>query len=95
MTNISKGIIAYLRVPFVIIVWMMETFTKNRSRFKEYLARPHVSLAFKIMLAITALAWIVIAIIASEDSGTRLSDAVKGLWSEAQDISEQRKKIHE
>jgi len=95
MTRISKGIIAYLRVPFVFIVWMMETFTKNRNRIKEYLARPRVSFAFKVMLAMTALAWVTIAIVASEDSQSRLSNAIKGLWSEVQDISEQRKKIHE
>ena len=49
MTGLPAGLKAYLRVPFVMIVWVMETYTKNRDSFRTFMAKPRVSTAFKVM----------------------------------------------
>ena len=71
----------------------METYAKNRDRFRAFMAKPRVSLAFKIMLAFTVLAWIIIGFTASEEEGSRLTDAMQGFWSDAQDLNAEKKRL--
>lgn len=94
MTGLPEGLKSYLRTPFVMIVWVMETYGKNRDRLRAFMDKPRVSLAFKVMLALTVVVWLVIGFTASEEYRHRLTDAVQGLWSEAQDLNEQKKQLN-
>ncbi|MBL4748209.1 MAG: hypothetical protein JKY17_05400 [Magnetovibrio sp.] len=93
MTGLPQGLKSYLRAPFVVIVWVMETYTKNRARLKAVMARPRVSFAFKMLLVLTAVIWITVAILANGKQGGRLTDAVKGILSDAKNVSAERKAL--
>ena len=93
MMGLPAGLKAYLRVLFALIVWVMETFAKNRDRLRDFMAKPRVSLAFKIMLALTALAWIIIGLTANDEEGRRLTDAMQGFWTDAQDLNAEKKSL--
>ena len=95
MTGLPSGLKAYFRVPFVMIVWVMETYAKNRDRFRTFMAKPRVATAFKVMLALTAAAWIIIGLMAKEEDRGLLTDAVQGLWSDAQDLNAQKKLLNQ
>ena len=92
--SIPNGVKAYFRVPFVMIVWVMETYTKNRAQFKTFLAKPRVALAFKVALALTAVAWLSVALMANQKDGERLTDAVKGIVNDAQSLNDQKKQMN-
>lgn len=71
----------YLRQPFRLIVWFMETFAKNRERVGAFLARGRVAAVFKTAVILTFALWIgIFAFLASKDEGDRFSCAVKSLW---------------
>ncbi len=89
--QLPPGLKAYLRVPFVMIVWVMETYTKNRDRFKAFMADSRVRHFYMGLLLVTAVAWGSISFMASEEDSSLLSDAVKGAWSDTQKLSEERK----
>lgn len=86
-----SGLKAYFRAPFVMIVWVMETYSKNRERLKAFMAQPRTAKIFKGAIVLTALVWVVIALIANDQQGQRLTDAMKSFWSETQSLSEDRK----
>lgn len=92
--GMPTGLKNYFRVPFVMIVWVMETYTKNRESFRGFMAKPQIARAFKIILILTALAWVTIAWQANEKDGSRLTDALKGFWTDAQDLNEQKKQLN-
>ncbi|PHS78727.1 MAG: hypothetical protein COB59_05600 [Rhodospirillaceae bacterium] len=93
-TGLKTGLKNYFRVPFVMIVWVMETYTKNRESVREFMAKPRIASAFKVVLTLTALAWVIVAWQASEEDGSRLTDAMKGFWSDAQDLNDQKKQLN-
>jgi len=95
MTGLPEGLKAYLRVPFVMIVWVMETYTLNRARLKTFMAQPRTAQVFKWAIGVTALIWLVVAMMASEQQGQRFTNAVKGFWSDAQSLSQERKALQE
>lgn len=73
-----ESIKAYLRVPFSMIVWVMETFAANRSRLAGFMAKPRVATAFKGLVVATFAAWLGIAfLIADDEAGQRFSDAIR------------------
>jgi len=76
-----------------MIVWVMETYTKNRDRIRAFMAKPRVSLAFKVMLALTAVAWITIGFMANEEQGRRLTEAMQGVWTDTQDLNAEKKRL--
>lgn len=80
----------YLRVPFIVIVWMMETYSHNRQRLRTFMAQPRTKIAFKWAITVTALAWIVIAFMARDEHGQRLNDALIGVWGDTQNLIEER-----
>lgn len=86
-----NGLKSYLRVPFVMIVWVMETYAKNRERLKTFMAQPRTAKIFKGAIVLTVLVWVAIALMANEEQGHRLSDAMKNFWSETQSLSQDRK----
>lgn len=72
----------YLRQPFVMIVWFMETFKKNRVRLKAFMERQRVSSIFKTIIVTTFFVWLLIfAFLSTEDGGNRFTCAVKSLYS--------------
>lgn len=73
---------SYLRVPFVGIVWIMETFVKNRARLKTLMAEPRVASIFKGAVVTTVLVWLVIAVMANDEQRQRLSTAMQDLWTQ-------------
>jgi len=78
----KKWLIAYLRQPFRLIVWFMETFSKNRARLKAFLEREKVSSTFKTIVTVTLFVWLgVFAFLATSEDGDRFSCAVKSLYS--------------
>lgn len=87
----NTGFRAYFRAPFVAIVWVMETYAKNRALLKQFMVRDRVANVFKIAIVVTVLIWLGIALTAKDEDGQRLTDAVKDFWSDTQDLSEQRK----
>lgn len=73
-----ESIKAYLRVPFALIVWVMETFVANRSRLSAFMAKPRVASIFKIAVIVTFVAWLGIAfLIADDEAGQRFNDAIR------------------
>ena len=95
MINLPNGLKAYLRVPFVMIVWIMETYASNRTRLRVFMAQPRVTTAFKVMLALTAVIWLGIALMAKEESGQRLTDAISDLRSDTESLIEQREAVQQ
>ena len=95
MTCLPEGLKNYLRTPFVMIVWVMETYAKNRARLKVFMAEPRVAKTFKIAVVATTFVWLAIAFMANPEHGQRLTDAVKNFWTETQNLSEQRKALQE
>jgi hypothetical protein len=89
--QLPPGLIAYLRVPFVMIVWVMDTYTNNRDRFKTFMADPRVRNIYMGILVVTAVAWGSILFTATEEDKSLLTDALKGAWSDSQKLSEERK----
>lgn len=89
----NEGLKAYLRVPFVMIVWVMETYTKNRERVKSFMAKPRTAQVFKTAVVLTALVWIVIGLTANEEQGQRFTDAVKNFWTETQSLSDEKRAL--
>lgn len=78
---IKKWLIWYFRQPFVMIVWFMETFSKNRDRVKAMLARQSMSNIFKTVAIVTFFGWLVTAaFLANSEDGDRLTCAAKSLW---------------
>jgi len=94
MTGMPEGLKNYLRTPFVMIVWVMETYAKNRIRLKAFMAQPRVSKTFKIAVVVTTLVWLAVAFMASPEYCQRLTDAVQDFWADTKDLSEQRKALH-
>ena len=77
-------LIAYLRQPFHMIVWVMETFAKNRKRLKAFLARDGVAGAFRTMVVATFFIWLaVFAFLATREDGNRFGCVVKSFWPDA------------
>jgi bacteriorhodopsin len=80
--KMKSWLIAYLRQPFVMIVWFMETFKKNRMRLKAFSERQKVSSIFKTLIVTTFFVWLLIfAFLSTEDGGDRFTCAVKSLYS--------------
>ncbi len=78
----KKWLIAYLRQPFHMIVWVMETFTKNRARLKAFLEKDKVSSTFKTVVTITLFVWLgVFAFLATSEDGDRFTCAVKSMYA--------------
>ena len=82
--SFKSWLIWYLRQPFKMIVWFMETFAKNRKRLNELLARPGVGKVFRTVVLATFFGWLaVFALFASQEEGDRFTCAVKSLWPDA------------
>jgi hypothetical protein len=80
--KMKSWLIAYLRQPFVMIVWFMETFKKNRLRLKAFSERQKFSSIFKTLIVTTFFVWLLIfAFLSTEDGGDRFTCAVKSLYA--------------
>ena len=80
--KMKSWLIAYLRQPFVMIVWFMETFKKNRTRLKSFSERQKVSSIFKTVIVTTFFVWLLVfAFISTQEGGDRFTCAVKSLYS--------------
>ena len=93
MTGLPEGLKNYLRTPFVMIVWVMETYTKNRTRLKAFMAEPRVAKTFKIAVVVTTFVWLAVAFMASPDYSQRLTETVKEFWADTKDLPAQRKAL--
>ena len=91
MAGFPEGLKSYLRVPFVMIVWFMETYAKNTARLRIFMKKPRVAMAFKLAITFTVLLWVVVAMVASEDDKNRFTDTLKSFWGEMQDLNQQKK----
>ncbi len=80
--KMKSWLIAYLRQPFVMIVWFMETFKKNRLRLKAFSERQKFLSIFKTLIVTTFFVWLLIfAFLSTEDGGDRFTCAVKNLYA--------------
>ena len=93
--QLPPGLIAYLRVPFVMIVWVMDTYTNNRDRFKNFMADPRVRNIYMGILVVTAVTWGAILFTATDEDRSLLTDAMKGTWSDTKKLSDERKAYQE
>ena len=75
---------SYLRQPFVMIVWFMETYTKNTTRLRIFMTNPGAIKAFKIAITFTMLVWIVVGFMASDEDRGRLTEKIRTTWGELQ-----------
>lgn len=83
-STFKKWLIAYLRQPINMIVWVMETFSKNRKRLAAFLARDKVASVFKTMVLVTFFVWLgVFAFLSTREEGDRFTCAVKSMWPDA------------
>ncbi|WNJ99329.1 hypothetical protein L2D14_15840 [Thalassospiraceae bacterium LMO-JJ14] len=83
-SKLKSWLIAYLRQPFNMIVWVMETFAKNRKRLAVFLAREKVASVFKAVVVATFFVWLgVFAFLSSSEEGDRFTCALKSLWPDA------------
>ena len=80
--KLKSWLIASLRQPFVMIVWFIETFKKNRLRLKAFMEKQRVSSFVKTIIITTFFVWLLVfAFIATQDGGDRFTCAVKSLYS--------------
>ena len=78
---IKAWLVWYFRQPFVMIVWFMETFSKNRERVKAALARQTMAKTVKTIAVVTFFGWLIIAaFLSNSEEGDRLTCAAKSLW---------------
>ncbi len=69
---------SYLRVPFAMIVWVMETFAANRGRVARFMRHPVVARVFRVLFVVTVIAWIAIAFyFGDEEAGRRFNEAIR------------------
>ncbi|MBO6521257.1 MAG: hypothetical protein JJ900_10075 [Rhodospirillales bacterium] len=82
--KIKKWIIAYLRQPIHMIVWVMETFAKNRKRLANFTTREKVAGTIKTLVVATFFIWLgVFAFLSTQEEGDRFTCAVKSMWPDA------------
>lgn len=80
----KRWLIAYLRQPIHMIVWVMETFAKNRKRLAAFMARDKVAAIFKTVVVATFFVWLaVFAFLSTREDGDRFTCALKSLWANA------------
>ena len=68
-------------MPFRAIAAALKLFGRNRDRIREFSRRPRVATTLKYGMLITMLAWLAIALLNRDEDDSRLTDAVKNLWS--------------
>jgi len=56
----KNGIIWYLSVPFRALALLIHGISVIRGRVNDYIAGPRMQTAFKVVVALTVLAWLVI-----------------------------------
>ena len=75
--------------PFKLIGFFYRIYNTNRVRLAGLASKPRVSSGLRKVMVLTLLLWIVIWLLASDDSRNRLTDAVKenfgALGTELQD----------
>ncbi|MEQ8318887.1 MAG: hypothetical protein RH946_01385 [Rhodospirillales bacterium] len=82
--KLKSWLIAYLRQPIHMIVWVMETFAKNRKRLQTFMARDKVASIFKTVVVATFFVWLaVFAFLSTREDGDRFTCALKSLWANA------------
>ncbi|MCK5778820.1 MAG: hypothetical protein KAH11_08515 [Rhodospirillales bacterium] len=82
--KLKKWIVAYLRQPIHMIVWVMETFAKNRKRLAAFTARENVATVIKTLFVVTFFVWLgVFAFLSTSEEGDRFTCAVKSMWPDA------------
>lgn len=74
-------------LPFRVFSFFAGHYIRNRNRLKAFMARPGVANLFKGAIVVTMLVWIGVGFFASDAYRTRLTDVVKGLWADTQDLS--------
>ena len=74
----------YLRQPFVMIVWVMETYTKNTARLRVFMTKPSSVKTFKLAITFTMLIWVVVGFMASDEDRGRLTEKIRTTWGELQ-----------
>ena len=68
-------------MPFRAIVAVMENFSRNRRRVRDFVRQPRIANTLKYGMMLTLLVWLVIALIFKGDEDNRLTEAVNNLWS--------------
>jgi hypothetical protein len=63
--------------PFKVIGFFYRNYRSNRQKLAEFSSGPRVSSLIRYALVLTLFLWIVIWLLASEQSRNRLTDAIK------------------
>ena len=83
MNKILEYLIDMQRMPFRVIVAVMENFSRTRKRIRDFVSQPRIASTLKFGMMLTLLVWIVIALFTMGEEDNRLTDAVNNLWSTA------------
>ena len=83
MNKIFEYLIEMQRMPFRVIVAVMENFSRTRKRIRDFVSQPRIASTLKFGMLLTLLVWIVIALFTMGEEDNRLTDAVNDLWSTA------------
>ena len=92
MSRLPEGLRNYLRTPFVVIVWFMETYTKNRARMKAFMAEDGAKKMFQGAIMLTVVVWVVVGLSASPEDRNRLTNALMGFWDDTEALAEEKKR---
>ncbi|MHA1597267.1 MAG: hypothetical protein ACTSV1_00965 [Alphaproteobacteria bacterium] len=71
----------YLMVPFKALAVLVGIYAANHRRVARLMAKPGVHKLWRAAVIVTALAWFVIWLIASDADRSLLTEAMKGLFS--------------
>ncbi len=78
-------IVWYLRQPFRLIVWFMETFAANREHIKAFAARQGIAATLRSVVIVTFIVWLgIFAFLSTDEAGSRFTCAAKSLWPGAE-----------
>lgn len=68
--------------PFRVLAVGVRIYVANRNRLTAFTAQPRVKAVLKGAVVVTALGWLAVWLFAGDEYRGRLTEAVKGLWSD-------------
>ena len=77
----KKWLRAYLEVPFRMLAVLVGIFQANRNWMAARMASPKAAATFQMAIIATFAVWIAVWLLSGDADQSRLSDAVKSLWS--------------
>ena len=96
MKKQAQKLFQFLYGPFFLVIdFFISNYRANRSRVQKLMGRQKASSFVQNVAVIVLIAWVLIYSFASEESRTRFTEAMKGIYTEAPSLTvdEQQDKI--